>query len=268
MGINFEKAIFGCTSLSVIPTVLEDNYQNIMQMVASNQLGFNINCFIEMDLEAFDTIFSDLLNLFKQYHDWDNSHEKVKIVAYETPKELKLCLKAVLDGIKNDKSYGGNGMWVEPIFKARDITVDPNMCFCVLPFNDDRLDILDKLIKPEIEEKFNLTVIRSGNIFEPNQNIMESIWTYINQAAFVIVDISDANPNFFYELGICHTLGKPVITLCDKQSWEDDYKRNLPFDISSINTIFYDNSAVGAKNMMDSIKKDIIAIRSGKPYIE
>lgn len=178
MGINFEKAIFGCTSLSVIPTVLEDNYQNIMQMVASNQLGFNINCFIEMDLEAFDTIFSDLLNLFKQYHDWDNSHEKVKIVAYETPKELKLCLKAVLDGIKNDKSYGGNGMWVEPIFKARDITVDPNMCFCVLPFNDDRLDILDKLIKPEIEEKFNLTVIRSGNIFEPNQNIMESIWTY------------------------------------------------------------------------------------------
>lgn len=179
------------------------------------------------------------------------------------------CLFKVKEGIKMSTSvYGGNGMWINPIFKAKDLTVDPNLCFCVLPFNDDRLEIFDEIIKPNLEKDYGLSVIRSGNIFEPNQNLMESIWTYINKAAFVITDMSDRNPNVFYELGICHTLGKPVITLCDQDSYEKDYGGKLPFDISAINTIFYKNSGAGPQKLIKEIEKNIEAIRSGKAYIE
>lgn len=119
-----------------------------------------------------------------------------------------------------------------------------------------------------LENNWGITVVRSGNILRPNLNIMESVWTSINQAAFIIADLSDKNPNVFYELGICHTLGKPVITLCDEESYKNDYNEKLPFDINSINTIFYKNTGAGPTKLVNEINKNITAIRSGKPYIK
>lgn len=107
-----------------------------------------------------------------------------------------------------------------------------------MPFNEKRKELLEKVVKPKIEDKFNLNVLKSGDIQGANQNVMENIWTYINQASMIIADMSDGNPNVFYELGICHTLGKPVILLCDEESKEQDYDGKLPFDLSNLQVIF------------------------------
>ncbi len=221
-----------------------------------------MNCIVKLPVEVFKRIFTNLLFQFA-------GCQKTGQFVYNFSDEINQCIAAFQKEIQNSHSvYGGNGMWVNPIFKARDLSLDPNMCFCVLPFNDERLEIFDEIIKPTLEKNFSINVIRSGNIFQPNQNIMETIWTYINQSAFVIVDLSDKNPNVFYELGICHTLGKPVITLCDEESYEKDYDSKLPFDINAINTIFYKNSGAGPQKMVQQITKNVEAIRSGKPYIE
>lgn len=158
-------------------------------------------------------------------------------------------------------------MDINPIFKAREISVDQKMIFCALPFTQDRLEIFDEVIKPEIESEFGMSVIRSGNIFQPNLNIMESIWTYINQAKIVIVDLSEKNPNVFYELGICHTLGKQVITICDQDSLENDYDGKLPFDIGAINTIFYRNRGNGMGELKKALKANIQSVIEEKPII-
>lgn len=267
-GINFDKAILNMTAINgVINKLNNKNAEKIMQNLANEQLGFNINVFIKVDFDSFNTAFQSLINHFNLYNDFIN--HKVEMINTKISKEENECVKAFLEGInKNNSVYGGNGMQVNPIFKAKDITVDPNMCFCVLPFNSDRLELFDEVIKPELEKEFGISVIRSGNIFEPNLNIMETIWTYINQAAFILVDISDKNPNVFYELGICHTLGKNVITLCDEESYHKDYNDKLPFDIISMNTIFYKNSGAGPSKMVEQIIKNVKAIKSGKPYIE
>lgn len=160
-----------------------------------------------------------------------------------------------------------NIMDINPIFKARELSVDQKMIFCALPFTEDRLEIFDDVIKPEIESEFGMSVIRSGNIFQPNLNIMESIWTYINQAKIVIVDLSDKNPNVFYELGICHTLGKQVITICDQESLEKDYNGKLPFDIGAINTIFYRNRGNGMSELKKALKANIQSVIEERPII-
>lgn len=63
-------------------------------------------------------------------------------------------------------------------------------------------------------------------------------------------------------------LAKKVITLCDEESFEQDYKGKLPFDISTINTIFYKNSGAGPTKLVTNIDKNVTAIMQGEPYID
>lgn len=269
LAINFDKATFGNTLLSTLVKIQQNN-SNIeprLRKILFEEEGLNANAFLYLPIDSFKKNVDYFVKVFDENESLEN--RMLKLRATEITPDLKVCVDAMLKHSKNTLlSYGGNGMWVQPIFKAKDLTIDQNMCFCVLPFNNDRLEIFDEIIKPTLEKKFGINVIRSGNIFKPNLNIMESIWTYINQAAFIIADLSDRNPNVFYELGICHTLGKPVVTLCDEKSYKDDYNEKLPFDINSINTIFYKNSAAGPQKLVEEIEKNVRALRSGKDYIE
>lgn len=263
LSMNTSKAILGFNSIAEIPGTLdENNAEQIIRKTVIRELGFDIELILKINLVFFRNNFDYFVYQFNQ-----NQFDPKKVYTFSS--EMEEYIQKLEKQVKYyNLISGGNSMWVNPIFKARDLSLDPNMCFCVLPFNEDRLEIFDEVIKPTLEKNFGINVIRSGNIFEPNLNIMETIWTYINQSAFVIVDLSDKNPNVFYELGICHTLGKPVITLCDQESFDKDYEGKLPFDINTINTIFYKNSGAGPQKMVQQIIKNVEAIKSGKPYIE
>lgn len=268
LAINFDKATFGNTLLSTINQEQQDNnLEPRLRKILYEEEGLNANAFLYLPIDSFGRSVDCLVDVYENSKSLED--RMLKLATLKLNSDLKSCVDAMRKYSNNIvMNYGGNGMWVHPIFRAKELTIDQNMCFCVLPFNDDRLEIFDDIIKPTLEDKFKINVIRSGNIFKPNLNIMESVWTYINQAAFIIADLSDRNPNVFYELGICHTLGKPVITLCDEKSYKNDYNEKLPFDINTINTIFYKNSGAGPQKLVREIEKNVRALRSGKDYIE
>jgi nucleoside 2-deoxyribosyltransferase len=62
---------------------------------------------------------------------------------------------------------------------------------------------------------------------------MQSVWESVNRARLIIADMTERNPNVFYELGIAHTLGKPVIMITQSM----DY---VPFDLKHLRCIVYD----------------------------
>ena len=157
-------------------------------------------------------------------------------------------------------------MHIDPIFKADNLVIDPKMVFCALPFNDDRLEIFIEIIRPHLET-MDLNAIKISDVKSITGNIMENIWTYINKSRFVIVDISDKNPNVFYELGICHTVGKDTIIICDEDSFKSDYKSKFPFDISGLNTIVYKNKGAGMIKLKEELGHVIKAIVSGEDVI-
>jgi hypothetical protein len=39
------------------------------------------------------------------------------------------------------------------------------------------------------------------------------MWESINRARFLVVDLTQRNPNVFYEVGLAHALGKEVLLL-------------------------------------------------------
>ena len=67
-------------------------------------------------------------------------------------------------------------------------------------------------------------------------NILRNIVTIILKSQVVIAVIDGNNPNVFYEVGIAHTIGKPVIFVANKNRMD-----NKKFDLDHNRIILYNN---------------------------
>ncbi|MGF7436304.1 hypothetical protein [Lentilactobacillus senioris] len=251
-----DKAIRGMSTIYFDGSIRQE--QNILKLIS----GIDFNNYVDINVNDIKEISKEIVNV-------DVKDLKTRSWIVNHNKNLYLSIfkstKSTIDRIIER----GNKMQFNPIFKARDLTVDDKMVFGILQFDNDRLEFFDSFIKPIIEDEFNLNVIKSGDIFDASSpNIMENIWVYINTSKFIICDLSGKNPNVFYELGIANTIGKPVITICDTESYEEDYGGKLPFDISSNTTIFYKNTAVGAEKFKTELKATIKSVITGQPVIK
>ncbi|MCH7560157.1 MAG: hypothetical protein IIC67_02105 [Thaumarchaeota archaeon] len=113
-----------------------------------------------------------------------------------------------------------------------------------MPFHEPFDTIYNEHIKSTIEKKFR--VKRADTIFKSSE-IIEDIWEYINKAKFIIADVTEKNPNVFYELGIAHTVGKEVFIIT--QNDED-----VPFDVKHRRFFKYSNDEEGLKKLQKDLE--------------
>jgi len=119
-----------------------------------------------------------------------------------------------------------------------------------MPFLKELKPVYDDHIRSTIQ-KMNLTVSRGDDFFTA-KSVMSDIWNAINSCRIVIADCTGRNPNVFYEIGIAHTLGKPVILISQN-------KDDIPFDVQSIRYILYEFTPRG---MSEFERKLIFTIES------
>lgn len=111
-------------------------------------------------------------------------------------------------------------------------------CFVVSPIGEDGSETrnnADKLFKHIIGpvcQSCGFTVERVDQINDFN-SITQTIIDKLQSADLVIADISEHNPNVFYEMGYRKCTGKPIIHLKRKNE-------HIPFDINTIRTFEYD----------------------------
>lgn len=128
-------------------------------------------------------------------------------------------------------------------------------CFIVMPFGDEALQIVyEDFVKPVLEQDCGLQVERGDDVFGSNI-VMDDIRTSINAADFVIADLTGKNANVFYEVGICHTLEKPVLLLA--QSMED-----VPFDLRHRRVLLYSYTPRGCKRLERGLRDQVVAMLS------
>lgn len=116
------------------------------------------------------------------------------------------------------------------------------LCFVDMPFgkkNDPKTgvqinfdQIYEKGIKPGIE-RANVAAIR-GDHEQVGGIIHTAMFARLLLSEFVIADLTSANPNVFYELGVRHT-AKPYTTIPIFASLVE-----IPFDLSLVRAIPYD----------------------------
>jgi hypothetical protein len=106
------------------------------------------------------------------------------------------------------------------------------VCFVVMPFRPE-LNYFFLYLKKYLEEKYRIRVER-GDSNVLTKELMKKIADQIFSASFLIADITGANANVFFELGIAHATGKPVIFLTQ------DAPKDAPVDIRQFEFIHYE----------------------------
>lgn len=109
----------------------------------------------------------------------------------------------------------------------------PN-CFVIMPFRPE-LGFFYRALKARIEQTFPELTVERGDDRVLTTPILEKIAHLISQADVVIADCSGRNPNVFYELGMAHALGKPVVLITS------DAVEQAPTDIRAFEFISYAN---------------------------
>jgi hypothetical protein len=144
---------------------------------------------------------------------------------------------------------------VKPNFGIPEKPVTRPEVVAIMPFSKKFSSIYETHIKAVAKRK-GLSIARADNFFA-NTSIIDDIWTLILGAKVIVADCTDQNPNVFYELGIAHTLGKDVILLT--QSMND-----IPFDISHLRYIEYENTPIGIRKLEKSLD-EALQFFTGKP---
>ncbi len=102
--------------------------------------------------------------------------------------------------------------------------------FILMPFADEFSDVYEYLICNGLQD-VGYAVKRADDI-KSQRNIIGDIIEGIINSDLIVADLTGANPNVYYELGIAHALNKKVILITQEID-------ELPFDLRSYRVIGY-----------------------------
>jgi uncharacterized protein YoxC len=130
--------------------------------------------------------------------------------------------------------------------------VNRKKCLVIAPIGEEgsktriRSDqILTHVLRPVLT-KFGFDAIRADEIAEPGIISTQILERIVNDP-LVIADLSEKNPNVYYELAVRHATRKPIIQLIQKGEL-------LPFDVAGTRTIAFDHKDLDS---VDDVKKQL-----------
>jgi hypothetical protein len=93
-----------------------------------------------------------------------------------------------------------------------------------MPFGNEALNVVfEDFVRLVVEEERGIACDRGADVFGSDV-VIDDIRASIDRADMIPADLTGKNANVFYEVGIAHTIGKPVLLLA--QSIDD-----VPFDL-------------------------------------
>jgi len=119
---------------------------------------------------------------------------------------------------------------------------------------EESLRVMEEVISPACA-RLGLTPVRSDSLGRAGE-INEQIFRRLRDDDVVIADLTGANANVMYELGLRHTREKLTVQI-------GEFGR-LPFDINMIRTIQFSRSPVGLINARDELIQVIEAGLAGE----
>lgn len=125
---------------------------------------------------------------------------------------------------------------------------DKLFAFVLMPFSSEFDDVYRLGIKAAVEEN-HMKAERVDEQFY-SESMLDRIYSQITSCDVVIADMSEKNPNVFYEVGYAHAKNKSCILLTSDA-------QDIPFDLKHRRHIVYGSSIVKLKS---ALSKDLKAI--------
>jgi hypothetical protein len=139
---------------------------------------------------------------------------------------------------------------IRPIFTSVVTHINKKLAFVLMPFTEKWSDRLYRLIQEELKE-LGIQCLRADNF--TGEIVIEDVWVGINQAAFIIADMTNKNPNVMYEMGIVHTVGKPAILITQ-------HLKGIPFDLTHMRHYGYEDNIDGFELLKTQLAKAVKGI--------
>jgi len=147
-------------------------------------------------------------------------------------------------------AFRGSG---EVTFGPMSIDDRRHNAFIAMQFSDPYNEVYRDAIRPLVEE-IGYDPLRIDEVSGPGI-ILNDIWSSIRESSIVIAEVSEANPNVYYEIGVAHALRKPTVLLAQRGT-------KLPFDLGPHRCIFYDTSIHGRARLLDSLRGSLTSLLS------
>jgi hypothetical protein len=104
-------------------------------------------------------------------------------------------------------------------------------CFVMMPFKEPFDMYYLSIFQPAIKAA-GLKSVLASDLFRPSP-IVADLWQMIQDSTVLLAELTTKNANVFYELGLAHAIGKPVILVSETM---DD----VPFDLQRLRILLYD----------------------------
>ncbi|NGZ17126.1 hypothetical protein G6Z94_07145 [Vibrio aestuarianus] len=205
-------------------------------------------------LVFFNTRMSSMAKKYEDYKN-DNFRQSIEKELYSLQRELSIN-KERFDSINHlvkDVKYS-SANYINKYSASQDAIsqeflnnlgifdfpeVDPKKIFVLTPFNNEFYSQY-MTVKHTVED-LGFKCVR-GDDSNISSNILAHVIEEMLSAKIVIANISGRNPNVFYELGIAHALGKPVLLISESLS-------DIPFDIHSQRILAFRDERELTKNL-------------------
>ena len=104
-------------------------------------------------------------------------------------------------------------------------------------------------------ESINCGCFRADEIWNED-TIIQNIVNLISESKVVVCDLTDRNPNVFYEAGIAHAIGKRLILLTQNDM-------DIPFDLKHLLYVKYLPNEQGLQTMQDTLRDRLLSLVNG-----
>jgi hypothetical protein len=111
-----------------------------------------------------------------------------------------------------------------------------------------------------VAHEMGYTTIRADEIPRPG-TITTHIVEHLLNDDLVIADMTEMEPNVFYELAVRHAVRKPVILMAAIGD-------RIPFDLAAQRAILYDLDPDNISNAKDELKRQISEVNSEKFIVD
>ncbi|WP_346892975.1 hypothetical protein [uncultured Roseibium sp.] len=135
-------------------------------------------------------------------------------------------------------------------------------CFVISPIGEEGSDtrkrsdqVLNHIIKP-VALECDYIAVRADEIDKPGLITSQVIQRVVSDD-LVIADLTETNPNVFYELAVRHAFKKPFVQIIKKGE-------RIPFDVAGTRTIYFDHKDLDSvQETKEAIKRQILEIEKG-----
>jgi hypothetical protein len=115
--------------------------------------------------------------------------------------------------------------------QSRGASLIDGTCFVMQPFQSPYDAYYETLFMPAII-KAGLSPVRADAEIFGSGKIMDQVWRGIREAKVLVAELTTRNANVYYELGLAHAQGKPVVLIAAEGE-------DVPFDVHHIRVIYY-----------------------------